>query len=78
MPCNDARAAHALHLTTLFVSGILTAFGAIGTALISLASANGRVRLLESLSEKSDEELSALSIRCEDIVRRVFHDALDI
>jgi hypothetical protein len=59
MAYNDTHAARAATPTSLVASGVKAALGTIGTALVSAASTNRRLRLVERLSEKSDEELAA-------------------
>lgn len=48
----------------------------IGGALTSVAEANQRVRLVEKLNVKSDDQLAELGIRREDIVRYAFRDMM--
>ncbi|MEP2640785.1 hypothetical protein [Roseobacter sp.] len=49
-------------------------FAAIGSALVQSSAYTGRVRQVEALQAKTDEELAAMKIKREDIVQHVFHD----
>lgn len=51
-------------------------FNAIYSGLIHIGEANSRVREAERLQSLSDQELSRLGIKREDIARHVFRDIL--
>ncbi|MFK7868504.1 MAG: DUF1127 domain-containing protein [Roseobacter sp.] len=55
-------------------TAIAQVFARIGSALVSAAEANHRIKTVERLQAKSDAELAALNLRREDIVRHVFRD----
>lgn len=52
-------------------------FKNIEKVLISEGAVNARLRKVEKLSVKSDEELAMIGLRREDIVRAVFGEYLD-
>lgn len=55
-------------------SAVAQLFARIGSALVSAAEANHRIKTVERLQAKSDAELAAMNLRREDIVRHVFRD----
>jgi hypothetical protein len=56
------------------VSGALRS---IDKVLISQGAANARMRKVERLNAKSDDELAMLGLHHEDIIRTVFSDYVD-
>ncbi|WP_299729729.1 hypothetical protein [uncultured Tateyamaria sp.] len=68
-------------LSTPFSSiwaGISGFFANVGRAMIVSSSAEARLRKVEFLNAKSDEELAALNLRREDIPAFVFRDLMHI
>jgi hypothetical protein len=53
---------------------VLRFFGHIFDALAFAAEGNRRLKVVERLQAKSDEELAAMGLRREDIVRHAFRD----
>ncbi|WP_227267372.1 DUF1127 domain-containing protein [Roseobacter weihaiensis] len=78
MAYHDTHSTPADALPHRLLAGIKALFATFGRAMIAAASANRRVKLAEQLQDKSDQELAALGIRREDIVRYVFRDMLDV
>ncbi len=78
MAYHEAHAVSATDLPHRALAGIKTFFSAFGHGLVAASSANRRLKLVEKLNEKSDEELAELGLRREDIVRKVFADMLHI
>jgi uncharacterized protein YjiS (DUF1127 family) len=78
MAYNDTHTAEANDLPHRILEGTKAFFGVIGNALVAASSANRRMQLVEHLNAKSDEELAALGLRREDIVRRVFIDMMHV
>lgn len=78
MAYHSAHAAHYSDIPHRVLDAVKSFFVAIGKALVAGSEGNRRLKLVEKLSAKSDEELAALGIRREDIVRRVFIDMLDV
>lgn len=78
MAYQDAHALHISDIPSRVVHAIRSFFVVFGKAMVASSTANRRLQLVERLSEKSDEELAAMGMRREDIVRRVFIDMLDV
>ena len=78
MAYQDTHTIHTDDLPHSALAVVKRAFSAIGHALVAVSVANRRHQLFEELSAKSDEELAKIGIRREDIVRKVFHDMLDV
>ena len=57
-----------------FGVGCVSAVKAVFSFLLAISTAQSRVRQIESLCSKSDEELAARSLRCQDIMRHVYRD----
>jgi hypothetical protein len=55
---------------------VLRFFGHIFEAMAFAAEGNRRLKLVERLQAKSDQELEAMGLRREDIVRHAFRDVL--
>lgn len=53
-------------------------FAALGRAITVSASADARLRKVEALNAKTDEELAAMNLRREDIAAFVFRDLMHI
>ena len=52
--------------------------GLFATAMVTAASTNQRLEIVDRLNAKSDEELARMGLRREDILRYVFIDILDV
>jgi hypothetical protein len=55
---------------------VLRFFGHIFDALAFAAEGNRRLKLVEKLQAKSDEDLAAMGLKREDIVHHAFRDVL--
>lgn len=74
--------AYASHTDTNVTSGIWAGitrfFAAIGRGIMASSSADARLRQVEILNGKTDEELAELRLRREDIPAFVFRDLMHI
>lgn len=66
------------HSTTLsdIWSGISRFFARVGRAMIVASSGEARLRRVNALNAKTDEELAAMGLRREDITAYVFRDLM--
>ena len=78
MAYQDTQRIHAGDLPQSAFAAVKRVFSTIGHALVAVSVANRRHQLFEELNAKSDEDLAKLGLRREDIVRKVFHDMLDV
>lgn len=77
MAYQNTETLHSSDLLHRIGAGVKKALSTLASGMISIASANRRMELVEKLQAKSDSELAAMGIRREDIVRHVFKDMLD-
>jgi len=68
------------HSTTLsdIWSGISRFFAGIGRGMIAASSGEARLRTVNALNAKTDDELAAMNLRREDITAYVFRDLMHI
>jgi len=59
-------------------AGIADFFAAVGRAMTVCAAAETRLRRIDALNAKSDEELAAMNLRRQDIPAYVFRDLMHI
>lgn len=59
-------------------AGIASFFSVVGRAMIVSSSAEARLRKVEALNAKTDDELAAMNLRREDIPAFVFRDLMHI
>ncbi|WP_298843778.1 DUF1127 domain-containing protein [uncultured Roseobacter sp.] len=55
-------------------NGIVSFFSSLGHSVVMASEARRRLEVVENLQARSDQELAALGLKREDIVRHVFND----
>jgi uncharacterized protein YjiS (DUF1127 family) len=73
---NTASGFNAAHAIQSAASAVSQVFRSLGRAMVLNSSANRRLKQIEVLQSKSDEELAEMGLKREDIARYVFRDIL--
>lgn len=74
MAYQDAHFASSRDVIATVAGGLRNFFFSLGHSIVLSTEASRRLHLVQDLQSKTDEELAALNLKRDDIVREVFGD----